>query len=115
MGALYKDYLTGLTDKELVLGLFSDNTKEAVKEFRNFSEMETIDVCMTYTAETKLSDARALQVIKEVLGEMPLDKLKEMHIAERNAILQTLKSIEGLSIRQIARLSGVGVNIVKRA
>lgn len=110
-----KDYLAGLTDKELVLGLFSDNTKEAVKEFRKFSEMETIDVCMTYTAETKLSDAKALQVIKEVLGEMPLDKLKEMHIAERNAILQKLKSIKGLSIRQIARLTGVGVNIVKRA
>ncbi len=39
----------------------------------------------------------------------------EMTKADRNELVRQLKLIEGLSIRQISRLTGVSFNIVKRA
>lgn len=83
-----RDYLAGLTNTEMVLALFSDNAKEAAIEFRKFSETEANDVCMDYSKVTKLNDTKALQIIKGILGGMPLANLKDMPIVERNAILK---------------------------
>ncbi len=110
-----KDYINRLINTELVLSLFSNNNKEALSAFREFSEMEASDLCMSHAEKIKLSDTKALQVIAEVLGGMQLREIKEISITKRNMVLQKLKSIEGLSIRQIARLTGIGFNIVKRA
>ncbi|MFA5536905.1 MAG: transposase [Bacillota bacterium] len=110
-----KDYPPGLTDTKPVLALFSGNEEEAIIEFREFSEGVTEDICMDYRDEIKLSDANALKIIKGFLGGTPLHELGKMPKAERDLILKQLKAIDGLSIRQIARLTEVGFNIVSRA
>lgn len=110
-----KDYLPGLCDTKLILSLFSDNAKQAVNELRLFSETETLEVCMEDIEGTALSETQARQIIEEVLGKKPASTLMELPKAERDAILHQLKLNEGLSIRQISRLTGLGFNIVKRA
>lgn len=45
----------------------------------------------------------------------PISTLKQMEISERDRILNQIKKIEGSSLRQIARITGVGYNIIVRA
>ena len=77
--------------------------------------MEVLDTCMEDIEGTGLSDTQARQVIENVLQEKPVNILQEMSKTDRNAVLNQLKQEEGLSIRQISRLTGMSFNIVKRA
>jgi hypothetical protein len=75
----------------------------------------TNDICLEDIEGKALSDTQALQLIKKVLQNSPKGTLMEMTKADRNELVRQLKLIEGLSIRQISRLTGVSFNIVKRA
>lgn len=60
------------------------------------------------------NDEDALDVARGVLGGVGIHELKGMEKAERDEWVVALRGA-GLSVRQIARLSGLGVNIVARA
>lgn len=110
-----KDNLPGLTNTGFILGLFSENTEQAIILMRQFTEIETLDNCMKDIKRSALTDAKARQVIERVLNNKPISILGEMSKPDRDAVLHQLKQDEGLSIRQISRLTGVSFNIVKRA
>jgi REP element-mobilizing transposase RayT len=110
-----QDYCPDLTSTTLILGLFSKQKERAIKALRNFTEEETSDMCLEDLAGTALSDTQARQVIEKVMQMRPVSALLRMTNAERDEVLHQLKRIEGLSIRQISRLTGVSFNIVKRA
>jgi putative transposase len=107
--------LPGLTNTSFILELFSENTEQAYILMREFTEIETLDNCMEDNKRSALSDTKARQVIERVLNNKPVSILGEMPKPDRDAVLQQLKQDEGLSIRQISRLTGVSFNIVKRA
>ena len=62
----------------------------------------------------RVSDARALQVARDMLGSVGLHEVKALDKPARNALLARLKAA-GLPVRQIARLTGIGESIVTRA
>lgn len=109
-----KDYLPGLTNTELILNLFAGNKERAMCELRLFTELETEDVCMEDISRIVLTETQAREVIEEIIRK-PATTLQDLVKPERDAILHQLKIIEGLSIRQISRITGIGFNIVKRA
>lgn len=110
-----KEPLPGLTNTDLILGLFDDNPEQAIESFYQFAKMDTSDVCLDYSDNESLTDAQAQQIIEEILLGASSMNLHRMKKSDRDAILHQLKTIDGLSIRQIARLTGIGFNIVKRA
>jgi REP element-mobilizing transposase RayT len=109
------DYLPRLTSTALILGLFSEQKDQAIIALRQFIAASTNDICLEDLEGKALSDTKALQLIKKVLQNIPKGTLMEMSKADRNQLVCQLKLIEGLSIRQISRLTGVSFNIVKRA
>ena len=110
-----KNYLPGLINIEFILGMFSEKKEQALTAFRQFSEAEIEDKCLEDPEGITMSDKQARQVIEQMLNQRTDKKLHEMNKIERNAVLHELKEIEGLSIRQISRLTGESFNIVKRA
>lgn len=110
-----KEYLPELTSTGFILGLFSEKAEKAIMTLQQFTEMEVLDTCMEDIEGIVLSDTQARQVIENVMQKKPVNILQEMSKTDRNAILNQLKQVEGLSIRQISRLTGMSFNIVKRA
>lgn len=55
-----------------------------------------------------LSDREFLTLAEELLGGVPLTSLAKMQADERDRILVQLKNVEGATVRQIARLTGLG-------
>lgn len=109
-----KDYLHGLTSTEFILNLFAENKEKAISELRLFTELETENVCMEDVSGKVLTETQAREIIEETIRK-PATQLQGLGKSERDVILHELKLIEGLSIRQISRITGIGLNIVKRA
>lgn len=65
-------------------------------------------------AGRRLKEAEAREVAERVLGGLSPHEVASLPVTRRNALLRSMRA-EGLSVRQIERLTGVGRNIVARA
>ena len=62
-----------------------------------------------------LSDEDAAQAIKQVTGDYEFSQIKDLPTSERNAILRKIRAIDGISLRQAARIIGVSHVLIHRA
>lgn len=76
-----------MVDSDYVLGMFSDIFNEALRQFENFRE-RILQMCVNLIIEER---ARQVEILKE------------------------LKKLEGISIRQIARTTGISQTKVWKA
>ena len=63
----------------------------------------------------RLTDEEAKEIIKKAIGNLATTQLQSMEKEIRDEILRKLKAIEGLSIRQIARIIVLNFNVVAKA
>ncbi len=110
-----KEYLPGLTATHFIHSLFSDNEKTAITEFCTFMEAKDEDSCLDDNGLKRVNDKVAELLITETLNGKDLCILNEMPKKERDEILRKLKLIEGLSLRQISRITGVGPTTIHNA
>ena len=82
--------------------------------FISFMEENEEDLCLEVTDKTRLTDAAAIALIKEMAKVKNVQQLQSLEAASRDKILAELKC-QGLSIRQIARLTGVNRGVVLKA
>jgi putative transposase len=111
----YNDYLrnSGLTDIEFGLSLFGENKKEAVKLFETYMKKDDNIDCLDMQKSGRITDREALVIINNQCGTENAADLQKMNQEKRHACLTLLKE-NGLSIRQIARLTGISFGIVRR-
>ncbi|MCL6479252.1 MAG: transposase [Peptococcaceae bacterium] len=110
-----RDNPPGLTQKQLILGLFDDRKEKAVERMRVFEAEDNDDQCLEDIEQKRLSQEIARQVIAEKLNGRPVEALQQMPSDERKKILKQLKQTEGMSIRQIARITGLTVHAIYKA
>ena len=82
------------------------------EQYRDYIETDNEDDCMEYEEITK-DDAWAQSVLRKSLGIQSGTILQQYNKTERNEALKKLKQ-QGLTIRQIERLTGINRNIVQR-
>lgn len=103
-----------IVDTDVVLGMFSNDQQRLMHylaEDTEVSEGSLLDVRET----SRLLDEDAKEIIEKAIGNMSLSELRNAEKRRRNEILRALKQVDQLSIRQIARITGVTINIVARA
>ena len=62
-----------------------------------------------------LPDRKAIKIMTNLNNKQSISALLTMPKVERNLLLQRFKETEGLSLRQIARITGLGYQTVNRA
>ncbi len=106
-------YLKDMLDCENILKMFSTDSVTAVERFKEFNERKNSDTCLgDQVNKRKISDEEARIEIKKLLGMIEIAQVKSLPKVQRNEILLKVKGIEGLSLRQIARIFGVSLNLV---
>ena len=111
----YQEYLQGhgISDVSFPLAVFG-----GVKEFERMHKNLLREVpCLDVGEERPiraLPDEEALVLAQDLLGGVKLDLLKALPVGERNGYLGVLKRM-GFSVRQIARLTGIGRGPIQRA
>ena len=84
------------------------------EDLRAYLEAENKDRCLEYDTTARYDDAEALKVLVEISGDSNPQYIQSLGRADRDELLQQMKKA-GLSVRQIARLTGVNRNIIQRA
>lgn len=92
------------------LGLGIMEGREALLRFMNTSNG---DSCLDLESVTQVTDSELLYLLAGLLEGMP--GLADMDSEQRNEILRQLKVVEGVSVRQISRLTGLGRWLISNA
>ena len=105
----YKEYARkrALTDTAFALKMMRKD------KFIEFNNETNSDICLEITPP-RISDKAASEMIKVVLKCNTIKEIQQLEAQERKEGLIKLKQ-DGLSIRQISRLTGIGKGIVERA
>ncbi len=108
---------TNLLDADLIFRLISVDFTIAKERFIEFNERKSKDQCLDDRGieRRRLSDEEARQEIKQLLGPIEIAQVKSLSKLKRNEVLLIVKSIDGLSQRQAARILGVSPNLIFKA
>jgi len=94
-------------DKDLFLDIFDSDRKLAIDKYIALMNEPNNDICMELSNRVRLTDEKVREMIK-VFGE--LDSISDMHSLDekrRVEILRNLKEIQGVSVLQISRVTGI--------
>lgn len=103
-----------VTDREMILGMFSEDQSIAVARFKEYNEQVNEDACLD-EKNNRMTDEEARHEIMKIVIERGLDQVQDLPKKERNEIIREVKRIEGVSQRQAARILGVSENLLFKA
>lgn len=111
-----ENYLqTGLTHTELILSIFSDDRQRAADLFRKHNREISTEICLEDEVKKRISDEEVKEELKKLMNGKPVTILQQIEKSERDEILRKIKAIPGTSLRQIARITGLGVYVIHQA
>ncbi|MEH7236636.1 transposase [Bacillus sp. JJ1562] len=110
----YGEYIgkSRMIDKDFILGLFHTNNNIALTHFKQFHMQESQENYLDINDKKKLTDEKAIQIIKNICEvDHCLDLQKITNPNTRDEHIKSLK-LNGLSSRQIARLTGISRKVI---
>lgn len=112
----YKEYIkkSGLVNVDLALNYFSNDPSKAKVLLMEFMNKDNEDQCLDIVVKIKLTDEEVREHIRK-LGISNPSMFQIMDKDKRDHILNKLKSIEGITIRQLSRVTGLSRSIINRA
>ena len=85
-----------------------------ISAFKDYVRAENNDVCADIEEHTKISDDEALTIIRQITGLGNPIEIKDLPWEKRNEYLVRIKN-QGLTIRQISRITALNKNMIQRA
>jgi len=112
----YVDYFeqSNMTDSDFVIDIFNKDKNKGLEILLGYVNTENDDKCMEIGDRQSIRDDDARKIIKDHCKVEQGIELQKLDIDERDTYLRDLKKEYGLSIRQIARLTGISRGIVER-
>ncbi|MDG5789389.1 transposase [Evansella sp. AB-P1] len=102
-----------LTDVEGGLNYFSSNRKVALEWFVVYMQEKNEDYCSNIEERVKLTDNQVREFLRGE-GVTSNSMLQQMDRKKRNAILSNLKKLNGVSVRQLSRITGISKSVIDR-
>lgn len=113
----YSDYINPkntLTDVNFILNIFNSDESKAVANFIDFMTCGNEDKCLGIAEEKKRpSDKEIRGLITKHLQTNDIRLFLQVEKAKRNKIIKDLKEKDA-SIRQLARITGLGRRIIEK-
>lgn len=112
----YGNYMgePGVVDTGFVLGVLDEDPAKARRLFKELVEEEDDGRIYSFVVGGRTRDAEAAEIIKTCAGVMNCAAVAELDRDTLNELLPTLKQ-QGLTVRQISRLTGLNRGVVQRA
>lgn len=111
----YRSYLgtSELVDTSFALALFSPEPETAIRRFKRFMNEKADDIDILVYRPSKLDDQEANLAIREKTGISPAE-LQTLEKWKRDELLRQIKNINGITTRQLARLTGITQSVIAR-
>ncbi len=101
-------------DTNQILGIIHRDKERAIEALRKFTEEDNEDRCLDCDEARRISESQAHEIARKVMKGKPATALQAMDQDARNKILRRLRK-EGLSLRQVSRITGLPFHIVRKA
>lgn len=101
-------------DTQLVLGIFSKQKEKAIEKFREFMNEPQQDQCMEYNEDRRLNEKEVYQLTAKLMDGRPVTAIQTLDPESRSLILHKLRYDHGASIRQISRVTGIPMHLVRK-
>lgn len=102
-----------LVDIDRALNQISSDRKAALKWFIHYMQESNKDQCLEYKVRFRLSDNQVRIYLHE-MGISNNSLLQRMDRENRDAVLLQIKKLEGVTIRQISRITGISKSVIDR-
>jgi len=101
---------------EFILKIFDECGEIARQRGQAFMKQDSNDKFLDIEEkQQKINDERLYEVIQKILKGQSLGELQSMEKASRDKMIRKIKSIEGVTQRQIARVTGINQSLVFKA
>lgn len=102
-----------MIDSDFGLDLLSPDRNKAINLYITYMQQPNNDLCLEDTIKSRKSDDEVREFLLE-LGVSNKSTLQQMNKESRNAILAKLKEKEGVSLRQLSRITGISKSVIQR-
>lgn len=109
---------TGLTNTTFILGILSENEEIARKSYEDFMmKQESNDhfLDIELVVKARKSDDDLYKDIQKILNGQPITAIQTLEKKKRDELLRHLKELDGVTHRQIARVTGINQSTVFKA
>ena len=103
-----------LTDTDFALEMFSDDRREAMEQFEKFMNELSDNKFLDYEENARLLDSEVKKYLLRK-GISNTGELPQMARSQRDEIIRVIKQMDGVSIRQISRITGLSKSVIDRA
>jgi len=86
-----------------------------VEKFVEFNEIDNNDKCLEDEIKLRLTDEEAREEINKYITDGEITKMKSLPKEVRDEKIRTLREIEGVSQRQLARILGISQFLIYKA
>ena len=100
-------------DTHIILEMFSNNKSRALENIKHFLSETNEDNCLEYVETRKLSDEE-VKILFMKLGVKNISELQKSEKLKRDDAIKKVKAINGVTIRQLARITGVSKSVIGR-
>lgn len=102
-----------IIDIDRGIDLFSGNRREAMKRFIDYMQELNDDECLDDNVLIKVSDDD-IRIHLKTLGIPNNSYIQQLERKSRNDVILKAKEIPGVSIRQLARVTGISKSVIDR-
>ncbi len=110
----YRDYFNGMgiTDIKFVLNIFSNDKKVALDSFKKFINRPNDDRCLEIEKyKRRITDDELKETIEDKF-KIKSTMVKNESYERMKAILKEILNFDGVSTRQLARVTGISLNTI---
>jgi hypothetical protein len=100
-------------DTDFILDMLSEDKKEALERLRSYLSEANDDTCLEYEEKLKISDDE----VKLIFVKFGIKNIGELHKSEKkksDELIKKVKDVKGISIRQLARVTGISKSVIGR-
>jgi putative transposase len=102
-----------IVDIDVGLRLFSSDRKKAIKWFIQYMNELNDDQCLDDQVKVRMSDSEVREYLRK-LGITNSSLLQQMEKGNRDETLVKLKQLNGVTVRQLSRITGISKSVIQR-
>ena len=84
-----------------------------VKLFKAYNEEENTDTCLEYKEKANVTDQEVISYL-HALGIMSTSELQKFEKIESDNVVRMLKELNGVTVRQLSRITGISKSVIDR-
>ena len=104
-----------IVESNFIVNIFSEEREKAISYFVKFMNEQTDVSCIDITKKKRMTDEETKKIIQQYADVRISADLQKFHKVKRDEIIRRIKEVDGISTRQIARLTGISQSIITKA